>query len=419
MARGAKKTAKGKAKAAKPRAQKKAAPKKKQKAPAKPRAKKTTTAPESTPTETATETSDAIPQAITADASTGAGRSLTARERALRSSPVLDMLEDEYPILALSRFLDSLKAEATPQQAQIALGAAQLILMPMAREHRGGNEVAEVIDLVLRHWDQFGERRRGYHANEFLKHAMLAVGFDRMRLQRLDEMLQPGTPPDVLFNLACAYAFARDKVMMLRTVQRALDAGASASQFRRDPDFAIYVNDLDLEMLLARAEVPIIPVNVEPHVVSVRSALDHLVSTLKEFGEPIELRPPVRLDAILDAERARKISLPNDYRALLTITNGMTLWEHAFFGAGDYREATPLALSAQRYLANSTGLEECVPLAQWGPATDWLLYDPRGRARGGRPGYLLRAEGHAEAIEDLSAALARIEHQARETLGTN
>ena len=100
-------------------------------------------------------------------------------------------------------------------------------------------------------------------------------------------------------------------------------------------------------MLLARADVPAIPVDVDPYVPAVRAALDSLVGTLKELGEKVELRPPVRLDAILDAERARKLSLPNDYRALLTITNGMRLWEHEFLGAGDYRESTQLANRAR------------------------------------------------------------------------
>jgi hypothetical protein len=159
-------------------------------------------------------------------------------------------------------------------------------------------------------------------------------------------------------------------------------------------------------------------------VPSVRAALDHLVETLGEFGETISLRPPVRLDAILDAERARKISLPNDYRALLTITNGMSLWEHTFFSAGDYREPTQLALTAQHYLqsaaqSGATGIEECVPLAKWGTPTDWLLYDPRGRLRGGEPGYVLRLDSTEHAIDGLSTALARIEYMARETLGTN
>jgi hypothetical protein len=65
------------------------------------------------------------------------------------------------------------------------------------------------------------------------------------------------------------------------------------------------------------------------------------------------------------------------------------------------------------------GIEECVPLAKWGAPTDWLLYDPRGRVRGGGPGYLLRVENRADPIEDLPTALARIEYLAREALGTN
>jgi hypothetical protein len=371
-------------------------------------------------------TSDAIPQPIVFESSTESGgrRSLSARERALRSSPVVEILDDPYPIGALRRFLDSIKGEATSQQAQIGLGAAQLMLLPSVREHRGGTEVKELIDLVLSHWDQFGDRRKGYHAQEFLQNAFLAVGIDRDRIHRLEELVPAHPTSDLLFSIACAYAVARDKVAMLRAVERALEAGAATAQFRRDADFLVYANDPDLSVLLARAEVPHIPVDVEPHVHAVRRALDHLLSTLKEFGEPVELRPPVRLDAILDAERARKISLPNDYRALLTITNGMTLWDHAFFGAGDYREATPLAVSAQHYLHTSAengavGIEECVPVAKWGTPTDWLLYDPRGRMRGGQPGYVLRLDSGAHPIDDLTTALARIEYMARETLGTN
>lgn len=372
------------------------------------------------------ETSDAIPVPIGFESSSESGRrmSLSARERALRSSPVVEILDDPHPVGALRRFLDSIKGDATPQQAQIALGAAQLMLLPIVREHRGGTEVKEIVDLVLGHWDQFADRRRGYHAQEFLQNALMAIGVDRDRIQRLEGLVPPHATADLLFSVACAHAVARDKVAMLRAVERALEAGATAAQFRRDADFLVYASDPDLSVLLARAEVPQIPVDVEPHVHAVRAALDHLLATLKEFGEAIELRPPVRLDAILDAERARKISLPNDYRALLTITNGMTLWDHAFFGAGDYREATPLAVSAQRYLQTSAqngavGIEECVPVAKWGTEADWLLYDPRGRMRGGEPGYVLRLDSDAHPIDDLSTALARIEYMARETLGTN
>jgi hypothetical protein len=100
---------------------------------------------------------DAIPSAITAETSTEAHRRLfTARDRVVRSSPVVEILDDEHPIGALRRFLDSLKGEATPQQAQIALGAAQLMLLPLEREQRGGPEVKELVDLVVHHWLDFG-----------------------------------------------------------------------------------------------------------------------------------------------------------------------------------------------------------------------------------------------------------------------
>lgn len=368
--------------------------------------------------------SDAIPQPIGLESSDSARRSLSARERALQSLPVVGILDDPYPIGALRRFLDSLDGLATPQQAQIALDAAQLMLMPSPREHRGSSDVEDLVDLVLAHWDQFGERRKGYHAQEFLKSAFLAIGVDRERIQKLEERVPPTPSADLLFAIACAHAVARDKVAMLRAVERALDAGTPAAQFRRDADFLVYANDPDLSMLLARAEVPQIPVDIDPHVPAVRAALDRLVATLKELGLIIDLRPPVRLDAVLDAERARKISLPNDYRALLSITNGMTLWHHVFFSAGDYREMTPLARSAQRYMLHAAqtgdlGVEESIPLAKWGNDTSWLLYDPRGRMRDGEPGYVLRVDHSIQPIRDLVDALARIEGAARETLGSN
>jgi hypothetical protein len=430
-----------KAKAAPKKA--KATPKKAKAAPKKaPKAKKpasTTTArgrAKATPAKAAPRTrqlvdtsldlaADAVPEMIGAEPSSGlAARSLTARERAIRSLPVVEILDDPHPIGALRRFLDSVKGEATQQQSQIALGSAQLMLLPIAREHRGGSEVKEIVDLVLDHWLYFGERRKGFHAQEFLRNALAAIGVDRERIAKLEDLIPANATPELLFNLACAHAVARDKVAMLRAVERALEAGVSPSQFRRDSDFAVYEKDPDLSALLSRAEIPPIPVDVEPYLPAVRSALDSLVATLREYGESIELRPPVRLDAILDAERARRISLPNDYRALLTITNGMALWDHTFFGAGDYREMTPLALRAQHYLetmaeAGRSGIEDCIPLANWGRPTDWLLYDLRGRLRGHEPGYLLMLGGDEHHLSNLAMALSQLEDIARETLGTN
>ena len=47
------------------------------------------------------------------------------------------------------------------------------------------------------------------------------------------------------------------------------------------------------------------------------------------------------------------MQLPNDYRALLTICDGLTLWDHTFFGTVDYKNQTELAKSARRYLEMS------------------------------------------------------------------
>jgi hypothetical protein len=416
-----KKAAPKKAAPKKAKPTKKAAPAKKKRAPA----KKKKPAPRKRPIEVVEPISDAVPEPILAESSTEGRRMLSARERSLRSLPVVEILDDPHPIGALRRFLDSIRGEATPQQSQIALGSAQLMLLPIAREHRGGHEVKEVVDLVLQHWPDFGERRRGFHAQEFLRNALAAIGVDRDRISKLEGLIPPGASGELLFNLACAHAVARDKVAMLRAVERALEAGVSPSQFRRDHDFAPYARDPDLAHVLARAEVPPIPVDVDPYISLIRGSLDILVATLREYGESIELHPPVRLDAILDAERARKISLPNDYRALLTITNGMALWDHTFFGVGDYRESTPLAQRAQHYLEmlasfGRTGIHDCVPIANWGQPNDWLLYDRRGSLRGGdEPGYVLMLNSDEHALSDLSAALQHLEYIARETFGTN
>ena len=413
---------------------KKAAAKKSPKAKAKPVAKKPKAAPKKkTKKRSASgrgprsevrgpaEPSDAVPEPYVQVETSGTRRMLTARERLGRSSPVVEILDDDHPIGALRRFLDSVRGEATEQQAQIALGAAQLMLLPIAREHRGGGEVKELVDLLLSRWEDFGARRGGYHAQEFLANAFAAIGVDRERIARLERLVPAHASPELRFNLAAAYAVARDKVAMLRAIEEAAEHGASASKFRTDSDFAPYLSDPDFLAVLARAEVPPIPVDIAPHVAAVRAALDSLVATLRELGMRVELRPPVRLDAILDAERARKISLPNDYRALLTISNGMDVWEQKFFAAGDFREPTKLAVRAQHFLQNTaeTELAGCIPLASWGQPNDWLVYDPRGHARAGEPGYVLVAGADEEPLPGLVAALARIEHTARDVLGTN
>nr|MDQ3366804.1 SMI1/KNR4 family protein [Myxococcota bacterium] len=336
---------------------------------------------------------------------------------------VVRILDAPDPIAALRELLDGISGAATVRQGQIALGAAQLMLLPIAQEHRGGAEVKELLDLVLDRWTSFPERS-GFHAQEFLRNAFAAVGDDRERIARLTALVPMDASPELRFNVACALAVAGDRDAMVRAIESALAAGVSASQFSRDPDFDGFRDDPHFEAVLDRAAAPTIPVDVAPHLGTVRSALDSAVRTLREFGEVARLEPPAPLDAVLAAERVRKIQLPNDYRALLTICDGMTLWDHAFLGTVDYRNDTDLAKSARAYLeaaanAGTIGLDECVPLANWGQPNDWLLYDPHGRFRNGTPGYLLMLNADECPLDGLSHALDRFERIARDVFGTN
>jgi hypothetical protein len=336
---------------------------------------------------------------------------------------VVQILDSENPVEALRGFLDGIEGELTIQQGQIALGSAQLMLLPIAREHRGGSEVKELLDLVLSRWG-FIPERTGFHAQELLRNALAAVGDDRDRLAQLAALVPSDASPELRFNLACAYAIAGDRAAMLRAARAALAAGASPTNFERDSDFDAFRDDPELRALLDRATPPEIAVDIRPHVVIVRSALDAVIGTLREYGETVKLEPPASLDTIMAAERAGHIQLPNDYRALLAISDGMTLWDRQFFGTLDYRTDTLLAKRARDYLETSakwrgTGIEDCVPLANWGQPNDWLLYDPFGRYRGGEPGVVLMVNADEYVIDGVAAALEQFDEIARDLLGTN
>ncbi len=336
---------------------------------------------------------------------------------------VVEILEDEHPIDALRRFLSTVEGRASTPQGQIALGSAQLMLLPIARGHRGGQEVKDLLDLVLERWDDFPDRD-GFHAQEFLRNAFAAVGDDPERMAKLVALVPEDASAELRFNIACAYAVMGTKAAMLQSLGQALEAGATPSQIRRDEDFAPYLDDPELAVLLEGASVPSIPVDIKPHMHPVRSALDSLVATLREYGEQGQLNPGTTLDNVLATEKARKIQLPNDYRALLTLADGMKLWDNEFFGTRDYRGETTLAKSAREYLEMSagygaTGIDECIPLANWGQPNDWLLYDPRGAMRHGQPGYVLMLNADEQPLDDLVSALERLQEIASDILSTN
>lgn len=336
---------------------------------------------------------------------------------------VVKVIDSKQPIEALRKFLARIAGTATMEEGQIALGSAQLMLLPIAHGQRGGSEVKQLLDLVLARWNAFPDRT-GFHAQEFLRNAFAAVGNDRPRIARLAALVPDDATSELRFNMAGAYAVANDRPAMLHALEAALTAGATAAQVRRDPDFSAFVDDPAVTTLLDRAAVPAIPVDVAPHLAPVRAALDALLGTLRELGEPSQLKPPASLDAVLATERASKIQLPNDYRALLTITNGMAMGDHEFFGTPDYADDTTLGRRARAFLHMSAsyggiGMDECVPLANWGQPNQWLLYDPRGTVREGAPGYVVMMTADPWPMHDLADALRKIEHAVRDIRGTN
>jgi hypothetical protein len=421
------KTAKSRIKAApRPKAKPKAKPKGKAKA--KPKAKPTAKAKPTKPTakpKAAKRPAAAKPKAA-APAAAKAAVPATMHPLVPTGSPtgtVVQILDSDHPIAALRGFLEGIEGALTIQQGQIALGSAQLMLLPIAREHRGGSEVKELLDLVLSRWGLFPERT-GFHAQELLRNALAAVGDDHDRLGQLVALIPADASPELRFNLACAYAMIGDQPAMLRAARAALAAGASPAAFQRDSDFDAFRDDPELLTLLERATPPEIAVDIRPHMVIVRAALDAVIGTLKDYGETVKLEPPATLDTIMAAERAGRIQLPNDYRALLAICDGMTLWDRQFFGTLDYRTDTTLAKRARDYLEMSArygaaGIEDCVPLANWGQPNDWLLYDPFGRYRGGEPGVVLMLNADEYVIDGVADALQQFDEIARDVLGTN
>lgn len=280
------------------------------------------------------------------------------------AATVVAILESKRPLDALRKFLRNIGAKASVQEGQIALGAAQLALAG------DDPDAAALIDLVLTNWERFPDQS-GFHAQAFLENAFEADS-DPERLERL----------------------------------------------------LMYATASGIDLVTEEEPVPGIPVRIEPHLRPVRAALDALIADLGRLGHPATKNPPASLDDVLDAEKTRHIQLPNDYRALLTITNGFAIWDNTFFSTLDYRDETPLAKNAREYLAMSsrygtTGMDVCVPLANWGQPNDWLLYDPLGHVRRGEPGYVLMLNADERPLADLVAALAHLREVATDVMATN
>jgi hypothetical protein len=330
---------------------------------------------------------------------------------------IVRILDAKRPLEALTKFLAKIDGALSLQEGQIVLGSAHLLLA-------GGADANTLLDLVLSRWADLPDRT-GFHAQELLRNAFAAVGGDRARVMQLSALVPVDASAELRLGHACALAAAGERTAMLRAVEAALAAGVSPGQVRRAPEMVPYADEAGFVTILERASAPVIPVDIAPHVEVVRAALDDVTRMLREFGEHVVLEPPASLDVVLASERTAKIQLPNDYRALLTLTDGMTLTDNRFFGTVDYRNETKLARDAREFVArlghngSAYSVDECVPLANWGQPTDWLLYDPYGRLRGGAPGYLLRVASEQVSLDGLAHALERFERIMRDVLGTN
>ncbi len=326
---------------------------------------------------------------------------------ARRGGPVLEILESDAPIDALRRYLAGVGESPTPLDSQVVVRTATLLLESFGRERRGSDEVRQLVDLVLSRWTSLPDRD-GFHGTELLSTALSMLGDDPPRLARLVAALPESPTGEVLLELAAAHARVDDRRRMLDAVRRALEAGLLPSEVRSHPDLAARLArpDRDLDALLEFATHPRVPVDVERHVPEVRSALRRLVRTLEGLGVRPRLPAPASLDHVLETERLVGIELPNDARALLTLTDGAELWEKKFLGCDDYRRGP-------------ARIGDRVAIANWGQPDDWLLYDPDGRTRGGEPGYVLVIDA-AESIEhDLVGVLDLIVATASDVLGTN
>jgi hypothetical protein len=336
--------------------------------------------------------------------------------RSPSADDVADLLTSDDPIAGLADWLDALPAKPSLADVQAVLGCATLLLARLAHEDRGGERPKAVIDGMLVHWGALGAPSP--HAEEFLRNALAAIGNDRARLARLAALVPAGSKaPELLFNLACANALAGDERGLLAALDRALAAGVAPAQVEREPDLAAWTARPAVRALLAKYGPPEIPVDasaIERLSARLRSAVRALVDLVQKHEEApeIALGEPATIGQILDAERARGVSLPNDYRALLTVHDGGTVDDLELLGTQDLANESRLWQRGREFVQTSAeygqaGIDACIPVANLGQPNNWLLWDPIGTVRGGEPGYVVVLTADELPVEDLAAALER------------
>ena len=324
---------------------------------------------------------------------------------------VLDILQSARPLGGFSKMVNSLAARISKEDAEALLACATLLLARFGTQARGGREVREIVDLVVARWEALP--KKGFHAEEFLRNGLAAIGKDVPRYNAIAKLVPKGKiEAQLVFNLACAAALAGDEKTMLSALERALLAGVSPKQAEGDDDLRRAAQTPKAKKLLARFAPKPIPVNTKPHLAPVRRALDVARRPFEKRGVAIKAGKPATMARIAAAEKKAQVSFPNDYRALLSLHDGIALDDNVFLGTADWAGGK-LMTHARRYIDDSvaygaTGLDDCFPIANLGQPNDWLLFDPRGAARGGKPGYLIVLNADEQPMKDLAASLTWI-----------
>ena len=343
-------------------------------------------------------TEDAVPTPIADDpfSATGRRRAMTARDWSTRSSPVVEILDDPHPIGALRRFLDSIKGPATAaagaDRARLGAADAAADRARSARRRRG----------------QGARRSRARALGRFrrMPHRLSCAGVPaqrvrggRRRSRRASRASKSARAADRRAASCCFTSRAHTRSRATRSrccapSRRALAAGVTPADFRRDHDFAPYATRSRISRCCSRAPTCRRSRSTSSRICPPVRARARVARRRRcaELGEAVELRPPVRLDTILDTERAAQASRCRTTTARCSrSTNGMRVWDREFFGdrrlsRAHVARAARSAIS-RRPSTRRPALSDCVPLASWG-ASERLaaLRSARSRPRAATPG---------------------------------
>ncbi|HEU0030014.1 MAG TPA: SMI1/KNR4 family protein [Kofleriaceae bacterium] len=311
--------------------------------------------------------------------------------------------------------------------AEAVLGLGAIALAGFAGT-RGDREAERVIAAVLARLPQLP--KRGYHFEQFVRNALGVVGPERLPAV---ERLVPATvdEPAIHLNLACARAAAGDRRGVIAAIERGLAAGMSRHAFANDPELAAMLATKQVAALLSPPKLPAIAWDVAPHVARLSKIVQAFAAKCVAQGDWLELGHASTKSAIVAVEKQLGVPLPNDFRAFLTLHDGLKAGHFGYghrrvsgdeilgladLGGGKRTSDTQLAKWAREWLDGqarhgSSTILDCVPLATFTQTSNWVLYDPIGHylaevtGKRARPGYIMQMNADAWIVPRFADAL--------------